>query len=426
MSPKGPAMRIRLTTGPRKFGAFAAIGLPLLLVSSMAVIAQIEGPKRGIPPIASTGDFEVAGIRVEATGKDAEEARRAGWEEAQRQAWSKLWARNHGGASGSLSDSTLNGIVSAIVVEEEQIGPRRYIATLGVVFDRARAGQLLGVKGITRRSAPLMILPVMWDGGTPIVFEQRNMWQNAWAKFSTADSRIDYVRPSGAGSESLLLNAGQIERRSRNWWRTILDQFGAADVIIPMVRLDRQYPGGPVTAQFTARYGPDNKFLGSFALRAQNSAGIPAMLKEGVVKMDALFQEALSAGRLRADSSLVLEQTVVEEEQLDDIAPVVSTPGLGGDGTSVGGRRLPTESLDILDRAVNDVTNGNTVTPTVPVVPSKPVIAPPSVPNLSEKEEKALEKQRRKEEKEREKQEKKRRKEEERRQKEERERNQGN
>ena len=319
-------MRIRLTTGTGKFGAFAAIGLPLLLVGSLAVIAQIEGPKRGIAPIASTGDFEVAGIRVEATGKDAEEARRAGWEEAQRQAWSQLWARNHGGAKGSLSDSTLNGIVSAIVVEEEQIGPRRYIATLGVVFDRARAGQLLGVKGITRRSAPLMILPVMWDGGTPIVFEQRNAWQNAWAKFSTADSRIDYVRPNGAGSESLLLNAGQIERRSRNWWRTILDQFGAADVIIPIVRLDRQYPGGPVNAQFTARYGPDNKFLGSFALRAQNSAGIPAMLKEGVTKMDALFQEALSAGRLRADSSLVLEQTVVEEEQLDEIEPVVSTP----------------------------------------------------------------------------------------------------
>jgi hypothetical protein len=428
ISPKGYAMKTWLTNGRRKLGVFAAISVPMLLVGSMSVVAQIEGPKRGIPAIASTGDFEVTGIRVEATGDTAEEAQRAGWEEAQRLAWSKLWARNHGGAKGSLSDSTLNGIVSAIIVEEEQLGPKRYIATLGVVFDRARAGQLLGVKGITRRSAPLMILPIMWDGGTPVVYEQRNVWQNTWAKFSTADSRIDYVRPSGAGSESLLLNAGQIERRSRNWWRTILDQFGAADVIIPIVRLDRQYPGGPVTGQFTARYGPDNKFIGSFALRAQNSAGIPAMLRDGVVKMDALFQEALAAGRLRADSSLVLEQTVVEEEDLEDIAPVVSVSETEQRRTSAGGRRLPTESLDVLDRAVNDVTNGNTVTPlpSTPIEPPKPVIAPPPTAVVSEKEQKALEKQKRKEEKEREKQEKKQRKEEERRLKEERKRAEGN
>ncbi len=424
---KRSAMKTRLISKARKYGAIAAISIPMLLAGSAIVVAQIEGPKRGIAPIASTGDFEVAGIRVEATGKNAEEARRAGWEEAQRLAWTQLWARNHNGAKGTLSDSTLNGIVSAIVVEVEEMGPRRYIATLGVVFDRARAGQLLGVKGVTRRSAPLMILPVMWDGGTPIVYEQRNAWQNAWAKFSTADSRIDYVRPSGSGGESLLLNAGQIERRSRNWWRTILDQFGAADVIIPMVRLNRQYPGGPVTANFTARYGPDNKYLGSFALRAENSAGIPAMLKEGVVKMDALFQEALSAGRLRADSSLVLEQTVVEEEDLDDIAPAVSSPGPSeNSGSGAGGRRLPTESIDILDRAVDDVTNGRTVAPPIAPLPPKPIVAPTPVPVLSEREEKEIQKQRRKEEKEREKAEKKRRKEEERRQKEARQRNEVN
>jgi hypothetical protein len=416
MSPKGPAMRIWLKMQASKYGVTAGIAVPLLLITSAVVVAQIEGPKRGVAAIASTGDFEISGIQIEATGKDAFEARKNGWEEAQRQAWSKLWIRNHGGNGSSLSDSTLNGIVSAIVVEEEQMGPRRYVAKLGVVFDRARAGQLLGIRGITRRSAPLMILPIMWDGGTPIVYEQRNPWQDAWAKYNTSDSRIDYVRPSGSGSESLLLNAGQIDRRSRNWWRTILDQFGAADVIIPIVRLERQWPGGPVTARFTARYGPDNKFLGSFALTTANSSGIPNMLKQGVGKMDALFQEALAAGRLRADSSLVLEQTVVDEEDLDEIVPVPSSaPAPSENNRANGSVRLPTESIDILDRAVRDVTNGNgnTVTPSTPVAPP-PVVAPVQQPALTEQQEKEIEKQRRKDEKAREKEEKKRRKEQER------------
>lgn len=313
MSPKGKVM---LKMGGKWF-RIAAIGLPLALIGGGIVVAQIEGPKRGIAPIASSGDFEVTGVAVNISGKNAFEARQKGWEEAQRLAWAALWRKTHGGAESTLSDSTLDGIVAAIVVENEQIGPRRYVAKLSVLFDRARAGQLLGVSGVTIKSAPLLLLPVTYSAGAPTVFEQRTSWQRSWAKFRTAESRIDYVRPSGAGGESLLLNAGQMDRRSRIWWRTILDQFGAADVIIPIARIERQWPGGPVIGRFSARYGPDNKFLGSFTLKTSSSAGIPAMMDQAVVRMDQLFQSALSAGTLRADASLVLEPEVVEEEELE-------------------------------------------------------------------------------------------------------------
>jgi hypothetical protein len=306
-------MRVRVPKSLWKY----ALAVPLLVGSAVLVHAQIEGPKRGIPPIASSGDFEVTGVVVNATGKNADEARRAGWEEAQRKAWAMLWARTHGGAGGALSDSTLDGIVSAIIVEEEQIGPRRYIAKLGVSFDRARAGQLLGVKGVGRKSAPLLVIPVLYSNGAPYVFERQTPWQAAWAKFRTADSMIDYVRPYGGGGESLLINAGQMERRSRNWWRVILDQFGAADVIYPIVRMERQYPGGPVIGKFAARYGPENRFLGSFTLRAQNAESVPAMMAEGVRKMDGLLQQAFVSGRLRAEASLLLEE--IDEEDLEEL-----------------------------------------------------------------------------------------------------------
>jgi hypothetical protein len=296
----------------------ALLSVPMLLGSAALVHAQIEGPKRGIPPIASSGDFEVTGIAVNMTGKNADDARKAGWEEAQRLAWAKLWERTHGDRGAKLSDGTLDGIVSAIIVEQEQIGPRRYIARLGVSFDRARAGQLLGVSGVGRKSAPLLVVPVMHSNGSAFVFERQTPWQAAWAKFRTADSRIDYVRPFGAGAESLLLNAGQMERRSRIWWRVILDQFGAADVIYPMARLERQYPGGPVIGRFAARYGPENRFLGSFTLRAQSAEDIPAMMAQGVLKMDQLLQDAFSAGRLRAEASLLLEDEI-DEEDLEEL-----------------------------------------------------------------------------------------------------------
>ena len=250
----------------QKWGRALLILLPLAVVSGGLVYAQIEGGPRGIRPVASTGDFEVTGIEVNVTGKTHEEARLKGWQEAQRLAWKELWKRKRGGTTSGLSDGTLNGIVSAVVVEQEQIGPKRYVARLGVLFDRARAGNLLGVKGVARRSAPVLLLPIYYSAGTPVMFEQRTPWQRAWAKFRTSESKIDYVRPSGAGSESLLLNAGQLDRRNRSWLRVILDEFGAADIIVPIARIERQWPGGPVVGKFSARYNADNKFLGSFTL----------------------------------------------------------------------------------------------------------------------------------------------------------------
>jgi hypothetical protein len=187
------------------------------------------------------------------------------------------------------------------------------------------------------------LLPVTYSAGAPTVFEQRTSWQRSWAKYRTADSTIDYVRPSGAGGESLLLNAGQKDRRSRIWWRTILDQFGAADVIIPIARLERQWPGGPIIGRFSARYGPDNKYLGSFTLRVSNSAGIPSMMDQAVIKMDQLFQSALASGRLRADASLVLEPEVVEEEELE---------GEVEDLSVVDGAEPARQSLDDVVRSV--------------------------------------------------------------------------
>ena len=344
MSPKGDEM----TNLRKNWFRIAAIGAPLALVGGGIVVAQIEGPKRGIAPIASAGDFEVTGVSVNVVGDNAFEARKKGWEQAQRIAWAALWRKTHNEVGAGLSDSTLDGITAAIVVEQEQIGPRRYVAKLGVLFDRARAGQLLGVSGVARRSAPLMLLPVTYSAGAPTVFEQRTSWQRSWAKFRTADSTIDYVRPSGAGGESLLLNAGQPERRSRIWWRTILDQFGAADVIIPIARIERQWPGGPVIGRFSARYGPDNKFLGAFTLRTTSSAGIPAMMDQAVMRMDQLFQSALASGRLRADASLVLEPEVVEGEDLE--GEVEDAAALDETGATLQDSAVP--SLDDVVRSI--------------------------------------------------------------------------
>jgi hypothetical protein len=286
----------------RSAGVFVAAAL-LSAGAATMLSAQIEGGDRGAAPIDSSGEFEVTGIEVDVAAKDPDTARVAGWKLAQRKGWAILSRRLTGTAS-ALPDGTLNAIVTAVSIENEQIGPTRYIAKLGVVFDRARAGSILGVATQFTRSAPMLVIPVVWTGGVGEVFERTTPWQQAWARFRTGGSAIDYVRPVGTGPDPLLLNAGQTERRGRGWWRTVLDQYGANDVLMPEVRIYRVFPGGPVLATFTAFHGPDRRQLGQFTLRAENGEALPQLLDAGVARIDQLYQSALQGGMLVTDALL--------------------------------------------------------------------------------------------------------------------------
>ncbi|WP_298687131.1 heavy-metal-associated domain-containing protein [uncultured Sphingomonas sp.] len=317
---------------------------PLLVAASAMVAgggwyaaAQLAPGDRGVPPIDSSSNYEVTGVTVDVAAKTADEARTAAWREAQRKGWAILWARLHGAspdAAPGLPDSTLDSIVAGIEVEAEQVGPHRYIATLGLLFDRGRTGSFVGgANGQAPRSAPMLVIPIQYGGGSEISFEGRSSWQKAWARFRAGSSPVDYVRPVGTGPDPLLLNLGQSRRPGRIWWRMLLDQYGASDMVVPEVFLERRYPGGPIAARFVARHGPDAEILGGFTLVSASTDGLDRMLDEGVRRIDALYVAALNDGRLRPDPSLTIE------------TPDVPTPDL-----------LPVEADDPLAAIVDQAT----------------------------------------------------------------------
>ena len=292
-----------------------------MLAGGGAVVAQMESGDRGILPIDSSGTLEIGGIKVDVGGKDAASARYAGWRIAQREGFRALWARiNKRPISEApiLPDSVLDGLVASIVVQSEQIGPNRYIAELGVLFDRSRAGALLGFGGPQQRSAPMLLIPLTTSAGTVTSVELKNAWQRAWAQYRTSQSAIDYVRISGMGADPLLVNAAQARRPGRGWWRNIIDFYGASNVLVAEVSVRRLYPGGPARAVFAGRFGPDGDRLGSFELQARDSADIPRMMAEGVERMDALYTRALAAGVFVHDSSLDMPLPPPPVEEPDD------------------------------------------------------------------------------------------------------------
>ena len=155
----GPILKVPIRA---RWALASLIALVMLAGGYALVLAQVSGD-RGIAPTASSSDIEVRGIEVDVTGDSAEDARSKGWREAARKAWKQA-----GGPA--VADGQLSTLVSAIVIQRERIGPKRYIATLGVVFDRQRAGRYLGGAARQRSSAPMLLLPVTASGGAYTTF----------------------------------------------------------------------------------------------------------------------------------------------------------------------------------------------------------------------------------------------------------------
>jgi hypothetical protein len=210
------------------------------------------------------------------------------------------------------------------------------------------------------RSAPMLVVPVLYSGGVGQVYEVKGVWQKVWAEFHTGVSAMDYVRASGAGGDSLLITAGQQGRRSRVWWRAILDQFGASDVLMPVARLERQWPGGPVKGTFTARYGSDNHVLGTFELTAPDDGAVPAMLQQALKRIDSLYTDALQRGELRPDPTLS-----IDHPNIDPGLASLITAGRAAEAAQAAAQAAAQEQADLLEAEVE-----------APKIEAKPVVAP--------------------------------------------------
>lgn len=303
----------------------------LALAGAGGVLAQGKGGATtgSAVPIDPSGGFEISGVSVDVKAGNADAARVGGWRLAQRKGWEQL-SRRLTGKTSTLSDSALDSIVTAVVVEREQIGPNRYIATLGVLFDRQKAGAILGVSTALSRSAPMLLVPLEYSGGSGIVYERETAWARAWNRFRSGGSTVDYIRARGTGPDAMIINAGQTFRRGRNWWRSVLDQYGASDVVVAEVQLRREYPGGPVVGIFTASHGPDRRPIASFALRVDNGDSLDALLDAGVTRIDKAFQNALAAGELATDRLLATRppspKTEEEKPTDEETATATDTP----------------------------------------------------------------------------------------------------
>lgn len=318
----------------------AAIATILTLALPAAVAAQASNPSEaakttngtagGPTAVGGSGGLVIGGIDVDVTGRSPDDARSNGWRAAQRRAWPALWARLSGqppSTAPDMADSALDGIVSAIEIEQEELGANRYVARLAVVFDRLRSAAYLGRYSDVVASPPLLVIPVLQDAATRSSYEPDSPWLAAWTRFRAGETSVDYVRIRPTPGDTILLNAWQAGRRYLFLWRLLIDRYQVADVLIPELILDRSYVGGPVSGVLVVRFGTSAKELGR--VRVVNRAGnVDNLLDTAVREADRIYLDALRSGKLRPDPSLIPPDASIAD--LEDTGPLIG----GGFGIS--------------------------------------------------------------------------------------------
>jgi hypothetical protein len=314
-----------------------------LAVLAAAAVAQQATKRAEVPAPTDKGGgssaYAVGSIAVDVTAKSVDDARRIAWTQAQRKAWPQLWSRLTGRPEAEaprLSDGQIDQMVAGIESQGERFSANRYIARLGVVFDRSRAADWLGGGAALLQSPPMLLLPLQIDGGTAAITQERTAWRDAWVRYRGNVTPIDYVLPAGTAGDNLWLSSWQARRSDRGGWRTIMARFDTVDVLLAEAQLSRSFPGGPIRGLFIARHGPDGTELGRFALIVRSEDGLPGLMDEGVRRIDALYADALRAGQLRAEADLAVDIAPLAEDapligeapppEPDPAAPAVPAP----------------------------------------------------------------------------------------------------
>lgn len=217
------------------------------LALSLLAVACLAAP-------ANAADlYRIQGVPVDATAESGVAARELAIADGQREGLTRLMQRlTSPSAHDRLPDVsfvTIERYVNSFEIAEEKVGPNQYLGVINVSYIAEQVQGLLGSAGIpyvTRRSDPILVVPVTVVGGAADAWAETSPWRNAWFA-GIEDARLVVVAlPLGdlediAGAPSGSLLAGDpavLEARGV--------RYGATTVIVATAEAADPTLSGPV------------------------------------------------------------------------------------------------------------------------------------------------------------------------------------
>ena len=181
----------------------------------------------------------VADIKVSEIAEDSRKAREKAINAGQIEAFNKLLASLIQPADKEKIDKVREGDIASALqgfqVNNEKITDNSYSASLTVSFYQDAVKDILakaGVVLIDKEAPPILVLPIMREGGKLLLWETGNKWKEAWDKFASANNFIHIVIPLGDLEDIKNMKSADITSADYQVLQAFSEKYRAKDVII--------------------------------------------------------------------------------------------------------------------------------------------------------------------------------------------------
>ena len=226
------------------------------------------------PPILAQGGvdiFTAVDLPVDVTAESALEAREKALQDGHRMALrrvlTRITLRTDHSSLPEPDDKAIEQMVATVAVANEKTSTVRYLAKLTVRFHRSAVRQLLldaGIRFSETRAKPILVLPVLEKGAALSLFENSNIWRNAWAGLGLAQDALMPLRlPLGDLMDITTITAQAALAGRDDLLKVIAQRYEVNNILVAHAVLDIDLRAGglPRVAVNLLRFGPSGKSI---------------------------------------------------------------------------------------------------------------------------------------------------------------------
>ncbi|MSP81675.1 MAG: DUF2066 domain-containing protein [Alphaproteobacteria bacterium] len=232
-------------------GWLGRVGAAAIIAVGFAAIAAVVSARPHVVWAAADEAYSVAGVAVDVTAADANQARDQALSEGQHIAWLRLMDRlvapDQVQKFATLTDDRIALLVQSFEVASEKVAPDRYIATLTYHFNPDAVRAVLAsaaVAYVEGARSPVLVLPVLEAGGGRLLFEEGNAWWSAWDAISALPGLVPIVMPLGDLEDLAIIDGARAVGFDGPAIARIAERYGASGAAIVVLTPDPSPPDG--------------------------------------------------------------------------------------------------------------------------------------------------------------------------------------
>jgi len=155
----------------------------------------------------------------------------------------------------------LENMATALQIQDEKSSANRYIAGVSIQFDADSVRALLrgnDIEFTEARALPVLIVPVLTEGGQASLWTDPSPWLDAWARQDGSQHLVPPVVPFGDVEDVITLTPGQALAGDEASILALARRYGAESALVFHASLDIEPVTRNASVDVTMQsYGPD-------------------------------------------------------------------------------------------------------------------------------------------------------------------------